>query len=230
MTVMAVTARTTGVPRLAAADIHTAHRVVRQQLRQAIIAGDLPGGSRLVQSDLAESLGVSVTPVREALRDLVGEGIVDFDAFRGATVHQRSVAELEEIYDLRRVLVPVAVREAVKQITPAELQEASALAKSMKAADPVAWVNLNREFHGILDGASRRPRLQEILARLADLSALYVGVTISGDRGRRTRGDRDHVAMVAAYRAGDADRAVELALSHLEDTVAVARATLVRGS
>jgi DNA-binding GntR family transcriptional regulator len=201
---------------------------VRNQIRQAIIAGDLPGGSRLVQSDLAESLGVSVTPVREALRDLVGEGIVDFDAFRGATVHQRSVAELEEIYDLRRILVPVAVRDAVKQIAPAELQEASALAKSMKTADPAEWVNLNREFHSILDGASRRPRLQEFLARLADLSALYVGVTISGNPGRRSRGDRDHAAMVTAYRTGDADRAVELSLSHFEDTVAVARAALVQ--
>jgi DNA-binding GntR family transcriptional regulator len=204
--------------------------VVRNQLRRAIMTGELPGGSRLIQSDLAASLGVSVTPVREALRDLGGEGFVEFDDFRGAVVHQRSVAELEEIYELRCILVPVAVRDAVKQITPVELREAAALAKAMKTADPVEWVGLNGEFHSVLDGASRRLRLQEILGRLADLSALYVGVTISGDRGRRARGDRDHAAMVSSYRAGDVERSVELALSHLGDTVAVARAALVEGS
>jgi len=219
------------LPRMEADGVRTAHRAVANRIRKAILAGDLPGGTRLVQADLAQSLAVSVTPVREALRDLIAEGLVEFDAFRGATVHQTSLAELEEIYELRNLLVPISVRAGVKEITPEELDEAAAIARAMKTTpDAVEWIELNRQFHDVLDAASRRPRLQEILTRLANLSALYVGVSISGVKGRRARADRDHVEMIAAYRDGDAERAVKMALAHLEDTVAVARASLAKAS
>jgi DNA-binding GntR family transcriptional regulator len=219
------------LPTLHKDGIPTAHRTVADRIRKAILAGELPGGTRLVQAELAQSLAVSVTPVREALRDLIAEGLVDFDAFRGATVHPTTLEELEEIYDLRKTLVPIAVRAGVKEITPAELDEAAALARAMKTEpDPAEWIALNRRFHSVLDTASRRPRLQEILTRLADLSALYVGVTISGVKGRRARADKDHTAMIAAYRDGDSQRAVDLALAHLEDTVGVARDAFVKAA
>jgi DNA-binding GntR family transcriptional regulator len=206
--------------------IRTAHSAVKITLRRGIVSGEIPPGTRLVQADLAKLLDVSVTPVREAIRDLVSEGIVDFDQFRGATVHQPSVEELEEVYELRRLLVPVAVRAGVPQISRDELAEAATLAKHMKEmeqSDPAAWLDLNRRFHAVLDGASRRPLLQDFLARLADISALYVGVSISANEGRRGRADRDHLQLVDMYERGDEAGAVEVALFHLEDTVGVAR-------
>lgn len=211
---------------LSGESVVTAHKSVANRIRKAILAGELPGGTRLVQADLARNLSVSITPVREALRDLIAEGLVDFDAFRGATVHQRSLAELEEVYELRSMLSVVAVKSAIKEITAEELDLADSVARQMRAEkDPVQWVQLNREFHQILDAASRRPRLQEILGRLSDLSALYVGLSVSGVKGRRTRGDRDHEAMVHAYRDADVDRAMTITVSHLEDTAEVARST-----
>jgi DNA-binding GntR family transcriptional regulator len=217
------------LPTLSADGVLTAHKTVADRIRNAVIAGELPGGTRLVQADLAKSLSVSITPVREALRDLIADGLLDFDAFRGATVHETTLAELEELYELRRTLVPMAVKAAVKEITAEELDHAEQVALRMRALkDPGEWVRLNREFHSILDGASRRPHLQDILGRLADLSALYVGLSISSVKGRRTRGDRDHMAMVETYRAGDVDGAVKLALSHLSDTVDVARESVVQ--
>lgn len=216
------------LPTLAPEGVLTAHQAVTDRIRDAIIAGELPGGTRLVQAELARSLSVSITPVREALRDLIADGLVDFDAFRGATVHETTLTELDELYELRRTLVPIAVRAAVKEITDEELDVAEQLAQRMRSLkDPGGWVRLNRQFHSVLDGASRRPHLQEILGRLADLSALYIGLSISGVKGRRTRGDRDHLAMVELYRAGDVDGAVKLALSHLTDTVDVARGSVV---
>jgi DNA-binding GntR family transcriptional regulator len=203
--------------------IRTAHSVVKFTLRRGIISGEIPAGTRLVQADLAKTFDVSVTPVREAIRDLVSEGIVDFDQFRGATVHMPSVEELEEVYELRRLLVPVAVRAGVAEISRDELAEAEVLAKEMKQADSATWLDLNRRFHAVLDGASRRPHLQDFLARLADVSALYVGVSISANEGRRGRADRDHLEMVDMYERGDEAGAVEVALLHLEDTVRVAR-------
>ncbi len=225
---MSAKSPTVQLPTLAAEGVLTAHRAVANRIRNAIMADELPGGTRLVQADLAKSRSVSITPVREALRDLIAEGLVDFDAFRGSTVHQTTLAELEEIYELRRTLVPIAVRAAVKEITTEELDLAEALARQMKAEKvPGNWVQLNRQFHHVLDSASRRPRLEAILAGLADLSALYIGLSISGVRGRRIRGDRDHLAMVETYRSGDVDQAVELSLAHLEDTVEVARNAVV---
>jgi DNA-binding GntR family transcriptional regulator len=225
---MNVTAPATRLPTLRPQAVRTAHATVTDRLRDAILSGELPGGTRLVQSELAGSLAVSVTPVREALRDLVGEGLVDFDAFRGATVHLPTLEELEEIYELRSVLTAGTVRAGVEHITDEELAAADALHKAMRSeTDPAAWLDLNRQFHHVLDGASHRPLYQEILGRLADLSALYVGVSISGSKARRTSANRDHGDMVAAYRDGDAETAVEIALRHLSDTVEVARARLM---
>ncbi|MCU1497173.1 MAG: hypothetical protein JWM47_1126 [Acidimicrobiales bacterium] len=215
------------LPRLAPEGVRTAHRTVTDRLRQAILAGELPAGTRLIQADLAESLAVSVTPVREALRDLAGEGLIDFDPFRGAVVHPPSLEELEEIYELRRLLTPVSVAAGVAQATAEDLDRLAALERELRSAVVVDdWINLNRQFHRTLDGLAGRPRLQEILGRLADLSALYVGVSIGGRKTRRARADRDHAGLIAAYRTGDADTAIEISLRHLDDTVEMARRSL----
>jgi DNA-binding GntR family transcriptional regulator len=225
---MAASAPTTRLPLLGHGGVRTAHRTVTDRLREAILSGELPGGTRLVQSELAASLAVSVTPVREALRDLVGEGLVEFDPYRGATVHEPTLEELEEIYELRSLLTARTVAEGVQRITDDELAAAESLHREMKAqSDPATWLDLNRQFHHVLDAASRRPLYQEVLGRLADLSALYVGVSISGSKSRRKQANSDHAELIAAYRDRDADAAVELALRHLGDTVEVARARLL---
>ena len=224
---MAATESGTGVLKLGSPAIRTAHRTVTDRLRQAIVTGELPAGTRLIQADLAQSLEVSVTPVREALRDLAGEALVDFDAFRGAVVHPATVEELDEVYELRQILVPIAIRASVERISDVDIERAAQLAAAMKAEkDPAEWVHLNREFHCLLDEAAGRPKLQEILGRLADLSALYVGVAVSGQKTRRQRADRDHSAIVAAYKQRDAERVIEISMRHLEDTLGAARRQL----
>ncbi|CAN5612884.1 GntR family transcriptional regulator [soil metagenome] len=201
----------------------TAHREVADHLRSEIISGALAAGSRLVQADLAERLNVSITPVREALRELENQGLVDFDPFRGASVHAVSLAELEEVYALRRVLVPLAIRERVKTITDEELDQAEAVLRRMTLKSPDSqWVEDNRELHRILDGTSRQPNLRAFLRRLADVSALYVGISVSSDPERRRRARDDHRALLGAYRARQAEVAIAITISHLDDTAATA--------
>lgn len=212
------------LPALTSTPIRTAHVTVTDRLRTAIISGELPGGTHLMQAELAQRLSVSVTPVREALRNLMSEGLVDYNAFHGATVHQTTRAELEDVYELRTVLIPLAVREGISNITADELDSAEALAHRMETAkDPAEWVELNREFHKIFYVASRRPKLYSILTTLADLSSLYVGVSISEDAERRARGDADHMEILRTYRAGDLARAIEVTVDHNLDTLEAAR-------
>lgn len=224
---MASSAQSDRLPTLRADAVRTAHRTVTDRMRSAILSGELPGGTRLVQSELAASLAVSVTPVREALRDLVAEGLVEFDAYRGATVHRPTLEELEELYELRSILNAGNVTAGVAQITQDELDRAAALHVSMRSErDPAAWLELNRQFHQVLDSASRRPLYTEILGRLADLATLYVGVSISGSASLRTGASRDHGELVAAYRERDTELAIEISQRHLCTTVEVARARL----
>ncbi len=213
------------LPPLGLSMVRTAHRDVADRLRHAIVSGVLPAGTHLIQAELANSLDVSVTPVREALRELENEGLVDFDAFRGATVHAVSLDELEEIYELRRVLVPLAIRERIKTITDEELDEAEKLTGRMTLRmSDAQWVDDNRTLHALLDGTLSQPHLRSFLGRLADISSLYVGISVNTDPERRKRARDDHRALIAAYRTRNAEAVTAITLRHLNDTASVAAA------
>ena len=133
----------------------TAHEIVRDTLRHAILNGSLPGGSRLVQADIAAQLNVSTTPVREALRDLTSDGLVQFDPHRGAVVYQIDMGELKEIYEIRKALESLAIRLAASRITNEQLGEVTALQRNMvKEQDPAVWLTKNWKFHSLLEAAA----------------------------------------------------------------------------
>jgi len=194
----------------------TAHRDVTERLREAILTGVLQTGTRLVQTELAAALQVSVTPVREALRDLESQGLVDSDPFRGATVHQVSLAELAEINELRRLLVPTAVRERVGTVTDAEIAQATALLDRVTDDLPNReWVGATRAARRLLEGSSGRRNLQVFLGRLSDVSELYAGVAVHS-AVERERILLEHRELVAAYCARDPERIVGLEMARLD--------------
>jgi DNA-binding GntR family transcriptional regulator len=201
----------------------TAHQMVRESLRRAILDGSLPAGSRLVQADIAADLNVSTTPVREALRDLSMEGLIKLDAHRGAVVHGADLSQVKEIYLLRRLLEPEAVRIAARSMTDETLAELEAMQEQMDAeSDTARWVELNRQFHRELVSASRMPRLVEILHQLEDNATVYVNLAFRAtDGGFFAPGNHDHHELIDACRRHDGKRAAKIIVEHLASTLAV---------
>ena len=195
----------------------TAHEVVRDILRRAILNGDLPGGTRLVQADIAAQLAVSTTPVREALRDLASDQLIRFHPHRGAVVQELDMEEGREIYEIRSALEPLAIRRAATRISKRELREASEVQARMdKETNPGVWVEDNWKFHAILQSAARSPRLTAFIKSVQDSAALYVAQEVHIDPDTIKNGNADHRAILAALRAGDADGAVDVLCRHLD--------------
>lgn len=194
----------------------TAHEFARDVLRRAILNGDLTGGTRLVQAELAATLEVSTTPVREALRDLAAEGLVRFDPHRGAVVQELSAEELHEIYQIRRLLEPVAMRQVVPNMTEALLARLRKLHQRMlDEPHSAAWVDFNRAFHLAIYEAAASPRLAAIIRSLQDASVMYIGASLQLVPGLREEANHDHAAILDALERRDTGAAVEAILHHL---------------
>jgi DNA-binding GntR family transcriptional regulator len=196
-------------------------------IRERIVSGALPRGGRVHQEDLAAELGVSRTPVREALRRLAAEGLVDLRTNRGARVAELDRSAMRAAYDARLVIEPGAARLAAGR-RPAQplAQMRDALARQRRSGGGVhASFAANRDFHLALVGASGN-RFLEQLARL--LWVARVGEAIHearGDAPERTRQDADeHEAILAAVQRGDARAAETLARRHI--AAAVRRSSL----
>lgn len=214
-----------GVTPLRPSKVRTVVDNVTQSIRLAILSGKLPAGSRLRQSELAKQLGVSITPVREALRELTSVGLVDFDPYCGAVVHTPTTEELENVYAIRAQLMPLNIRLGILVITDARLAEARALAGLMEQTqDQGVWVELNRQFHRVLDGAHENEQLRDILGSLSDLSELYVNLAAGARSSRRESADVEHRELLEAYAAKDVERATRIIEQHLQTTVEAAKA------
>ncbi len=209
----------------------TAQAAVAEMLRREILSGQMSPQTRLLQSEVAERFETSTTPVREALRQLVAEGLLDGDPHRGVTVHQISLEELEEIYEIRLRLEPLAMEATVTNVTSADLAEAERLLDGMEAEnDPAVWTGLNAQFHALMAEAAHRPRLAAILTNLRNLSAMYIVRSIQGLPERITAGNDEHRELVAAVKDKDVTRAQEIELAHLRHTLEIGEHQLAAGS
>lgn len=194
----------------------TAVELVRDALRAAILRGDLPGGSRLVQTDIAAQLDVSTTPVREAMRDLASEGLITLDSHRIGTVRQPDWDEMVEIVEMRRALEEVAMRRAMSGITPEELRSAQQVAERLSEEDDVGtWVQTNIGFHSIFHKATRTRRLSRVLVALEEAGGVFVAQAQRLHPETRRRAIADHFALLDAFASGDVARAVEIQHGHI---------------
>lgn len=197
----------------------TAHEFVYATLRSAILDGRLKTGSRLVQSEIADGLNVSITPVREALRDLAAEGLIRLDAHRGAAVRELSADELEELYDLRTLLEPEILRKAWPHLTDAIVDEVAALNAAMDAAESVAeWTMLNTRFHSRIFDLCDSPRLLQLHSGLTAPWLMYVSAGMAADERNRERASEGHSHIVEALRDRDLDAAIAESRRHLDLT------------
>jgi DNA-binding GntR family transcriptional regulator len=182
----------------------------------AILNGQLAGGTRLVQSELAKQLDVSTTPVREALRDLASEGLILIDPHRGGVVNELDDAEVDEVYQIRLRLEPYALELAMDQVTEEGLSRAADMHEAMSAApDSAAWVQLNREFHMALYDMANRPRLVALIKSLQDASVMAVSAKLQRIPNLRRTANAEHGELLEAIHNQDRDRAAAVIRDHL---------------
>ncbi|MCD2195994.1 GntR family transcriptional regulator [Actinomycetospora endophytica] len=196
-------------------------------LREAILGGELAPGAHLGEVELAERLGVSRTPVREALARLAAEGLVEAHAHRGARVVSFSPEDLDGIFDVRLALEPRATGRAAARATAADLDALDDLAARMLAVgtrgpaqDLDALVGLNREFHARLLDVAAAPALSAALGNVVH-APVVLRTFHTYDPASLARSLAHHAEIVAALRAGDADWASSVMRSHLGNARAV---------
>lgn len=195
----------------------TVHERVREALRASVLDGTLAADSRLRQVEIADRLGVSVTPVREALRDLAADGLVKLDAHRGAIVASMSLEEFVEIRLLMEALEPVWAALVVRNITDEELERATRLQERM-TLHPDEYLEINGEFHDLLTAAARAPRLLSMLGALRASSAAVVRRAVGHDPERVNHGIKEHWPLLDGLRARDPDAVSTAILDHLRPT------------
>jgi DNA-binding GntR family transcriptional regulator len=189
---------------------------VAQSLRQSILNGELQAGTRLGVAQIASTFDVSATPVREALRDLSREGLVQFDAYRGGTVNAFSQDEVRDIVRIRQVLEPIAINEAIANMTEDVLAEAEEILDHMSLDHGWnAWVLANRNFHNVLYSTSPSKRLIAIIESLQEATAMFVSNALERAPSLQTRAHHEHGELLDAFRRGDVERAVAITLEHL---------------
>ena len=197
-----------------------ASRQVKLVLHRGLVTGTIPGGTRLVQARIAEEMAVSTRPVRDALRELAAEGFVRLDDRGGAVVHELCRSELQDIYEIRIMLEPVATARAARLASrEAMLRAAEYLVLMENEADCAVWAEYNSSFHNVIAEAGNSPRLVAILKNLRELSALYVTHSIVGVSGRAQHANAEHAQILQAVIAHDAEAAADAALRHLDGTL-----------
>lgn len=204
----------------------TAQSLAVARLRAAISSGELRPGDRVHQEALAARIGVSLIPVREALRVLEGDGLITYHPRRGYFVTELRLADVEEIYALRALLEGEAIVAALPSLDDAAVARIAAAADACAtAADVADLLDANRRFHFSLFEASGRPHLVRLIRSLWDATeayrALYYGVD-----GGRTASARSHAEIVAALRGRDAAAAVAAQARHRDQALAALRGVL----
>jgi DNA-binding GntR family transcriptional regulator len=213
---------------------------IHDALREAILGGDLCAGAVLSQVSIAGDFGVSRGPVREALRLLQREGLVDAELNRRVRVAEFSVSDLEELYAMRVVNEALAVRATVPRLTSQQLEELHRCLEEMDATagvDVHAWEQPHRRFHrGLVAHAG--PRLVRLVEQLSDHAERYRRAYISGDPRAWSVGAAEHREIYEAVKRGDANAASVATVQHLARTALTVLAnlapehdpTLVRGA
>ena len=196
---------------------------VLERLRALILTGEYGPDERLVEEQLAERLGVSRTPVRQALTMLEAEGLVEIAPNRGATVCSFTVEDVWDIYDLRAVLEGHAARRAAGRIGRQELQRLRELAGEMEGLAGLfddheeeirTLVGLNQEFHGTIVEASRNRRLKRLINRTVEIPLMFKAFFWYTPH-ERVISNHYHRQILESLQKGDADRAEIIMREHV---------------
>jgi len=197
---------------------HSLTSLVQRELEHQIESGDLAPGAKLNEADVAADLRVSRGPVREAFRALEQAGLVRTEKNRGVFVRQVSLAEADEIYEVRAALEAVIGRLAAKRARPEHVSALRALVKRMQAVarsrDADAYLPLNLQFHDALAQATGNSALLANYRRVIKVLNLFRRETLARRVENIPISTRDHEAIVHAIAKGDEKLAERLLVEH----------------
>jgi len=194
---------------------------VYQVLQQDILQGQFPPGARLSLDDLAERFGISVSPIRDALRLLAADGLVELRSRRGAFVTQPSRAVIHEVFQFRAILECAAVDYAIAAGPPIfaalgdQIEAMTATMVGDKHADYLTYIRHDQDFHRTLVGAIGNGKISESYASLASF-ALIARMLHRSESHRATATLAEHHAILTALIAKDADAARAAIRAHLD--------------
>ncbi|MCS7232547.1 MAG: GntR family transcriptional regulator [Synergistetes bacterium] len=195
---------------------------VYEILKEAILKGDLKGGSRLVESQLASQLGTSRTPVREAIHRLAAEGLVELLPNQGAFVAEISLKDIEDVFQIRSALEGLAVRLFTSRCGITEIEKLNLKLKEMKLAcerkDVIAYADLDASFHKFIWAFSGNDRLLKVLESMMSyidayrLKSLYVPGVMESSL-------KDHEEIISLVSQKKAEEVEELMREHIENVL-----------
>jgi DNA-binding GntR family transcriptional regulator len=199
-------------------------------VRDAIVRGAYAAGARLTEQDLAQTVGVSRTPVREALRRLHAEGLVEFEPNHSAVVAAFDLEDAEEIFELRALLEPISARRAVERATPTIIAQLRALSQQqmlestrLRAGHLMRISDLNDRFHRLIQTTADSPRLAKTLAGLIE-APLILRTFAQYSSAELQRSADQHLELVQAFEARDPIWAHSIMHAH----ILAGRATYLR--
>lgn len=194
--------------------------MVFESLREAIIQGRLKPGERLMEIQLADEMGVSRTPIREAIRKLELEGFVVMVPRKGAFVAGISVKDIVDVFEIRASLEALAAGLAAERITPDELEELErslvVISEVSSKEDINAIVETDTNFHELIYKASRNERLSQMIVHLKEQIQRFRTTSLS-QPGRSKNALEEHRKIVEAISDRNAELAQSLAREHIEN-------------
>lgn len=200
--------------------VATAEEDAYRFIHSAIRMGRYPPGFRLVPETIANEIGTSRMPVREAFRRLAVEGLVTIRPNRGAVVTGLNIKEMEEIFQMRAVLEGLAVRLAMPHITRGTLQQLEAMLDQIddRSENLPDWTSAHRAFHETLCGMSQSPNLMRQIASLHSLVEPHMRMWINRSASRPcARADHQH--LLDALRGGDPAHCEQVMRAHVLETI-----------
>ena len=211
---------TQGLPARAATPIQrqTIASMTVEALRERILRGDYPDGEPLRQDALADELGVSRIPVREALRQLEAEGLVTFNPHRGAVVSTLSLDEIVELFELRADIECDLLARAIPCMTKDHLERAFDVLDdfddALRSGQASRWGPLNWHFHAALYTPANRNFTMSLLQKLHQHSDRYFRMQVLLTRGG-AKANEEHRAIANAVRKKDVNTAIDLMRAHI---------------
>jgi DNA-binding GntR family transcriptional regulator len=205
-----------------------------QQIRDEILSGAFPPGAKLHVRDLSERLGLSISPVREALNQLAAQGIVQHSAQRGFTAPSANLDDLADLTLARTALNEATVRDAVLN-GDAAWEEGILLAhhrlsRADRARGAAEWEALHRRFHMAIVEGCRSRRLVNYASQLFDMADWYRVISRLGANSPSRKVDDEHAGILRAALSRDADETVRLLNEHVERTDKLVRDALKKGT